>query len=75
MKLLIMQVSPASHYFSPLRSKSFPQHPILKFPQFMFFPTIINHVSHPYRTHWQNCFVRISRSSKLWKADEIITVL
>jgi hypothetical protein len=28
-----MQVSPASYHFIPLRSKYFPQHPVLKHPQ------------------------------------------
>jgi hypothetical protein len=30
MKLLIMQSSPASRHFLPLRSKYSPQHPVLK---------------------------------------------
>jgi hypothetical protein len=32
MKLLIMQLSPTSYHFIPLRSKYFPQHPVLKHP-------------------------------------------
>jgi hypothetical protein len=38
MKLLIMQFSPTSHHFIPLRSKYCPQHPVLKHPQSMFLP-------------------------------------
>jgi hypothetical protein len=38
MKLLIMQSSPASHRFLPLRSKYSPQHPVLTHPQYMLFP-------------------------------------
>jgi hypothetical protein len=41
-KFLIMQSSsaspPASHHFLPLRSKYFPQHPVLKHPQCTFLP-------------------------------------
>jgi hypothetical protein len=33
-----MQFSPTSYYFIPLQSKYSPQHPVLKHPQFMFFP-------------------------------------
>jgi hypothetical protein len=33
MKLLIMQFSPTSCHFIPLRSKYCPQHPVLKHPQ------------------------------------------
>jgi hypothetical protein len=36
MKLLIMQFSPTSFYFTPLRSKYSPQHPVLKYPHSMF---------------------------------------
>jgi len=39
MKLLIMQSSPASHKFLPLRSKYFPQHPDLKHPHSII-PTV-----------------------------------
>jgi hypothetical protein len=35
MKLLVMQFSPPSRLSIPLRSKYFPQHPVLKHPQFM----------------------------------------
>jgi hypothetical protein len=35
MKLFIVQLSPFSRYFLPLRSKYFPQHPVLKHPQSM----------------------------------------
>jgi hypothetical protein len=38
MKLLIMQSSLASRHFLPLRSKYFPQHPVLKQPQSMLLP-------------------------------------
>jgi hypothetical protein len=38
MKILIMQLSPASHYFTSLRSKYSPQHPILKHSSSMFIP-------------------------------------
>jgi hypothetical protein len=39
MKLNIMQLSPTSYHFIPLRSKYYPQHPILKHLRFMFFPS------------------------------------
>jgi hypothetical protein len=35
MKLLVMQFSPASYHFIPLRSKYSPQHPVLKYSQSM----------------------------------------
>jgi hypothetical protein len=38
MKLPIVQLSPFSYYFIPLRSKYSPQHPVLKHPQSMLFP-------------------------------------
>jgi hypothetical protein len=38
MKLLIMQFSPTSCHFIPLRSKYSPQHSVLKHPQSMFLP-------------------------------------
>jgi hypothetical protein len=38
MKLVIMQLSPASYHFIPLRSKYSPQHPVLKHPPSMFLP-------------------------------------
>jgi len=37
MKFLIMQSSPASYHFLPLRSKYSPQHPVLKHSQSRFF--------------------------------------
>jgi hypothetical protein len=37
MKLLIMQSSPASRHFLPLRSKYSPQHPVLRYPQPVLF--------------------------------------
>jgi hypothetical protein len=50
MKFLIMQSSPASHHFFPLRSRYSPQHPILKHPQSVFFFNVRDQVSHPYKT-------------------------
>jgi hypothetical protein len=38
MKLLIMQSSPASCHFLPLRSKYSPQHPVLRHHQSVSFP-------------------------------------
>jgi hypothetical protein len=38
MKLLIMQSSPASCHFLPLRYKYYPQHLVHKHPQSVFFP-------------------------------------
>jgi hypothetical protein len=38
MKLLIMQSSPASRHFLPLRFKYSPQHPVLRHPQSLAFP-------------------------------------
>jgi hypothetical protein len=38
MRLLITQSIPASHHFLPLRSKYFPQHPVLKHSQCIFLP-------------------------------------
>jgi hypothetical protein len=38
MKLFIMQTSSASHHFLSLRSKYYPQHPVPRYPQPMFFP-------------------------------------
>jgi hypothetical protein len=38
MKLLIMQVSPSSCYFLPIRSKYSPQHPVLTHPQSVVSP-------------------------------------
>jgi len=37
MKLLIMQLYLTFHYFFCLRSKYFPQHPLFKHPQSIFF--------------------------------------
>jgi hypothetical protein len=39
MKLLIVQFSPVSCHFIPLRSRYSPQHPVLKHPQSVFFPS------------------------------------
>jgi hypothetical protein len=38
MKLLVIQSSPASCHFLPFRYKHSPQHPVLKYPQYMLFP-------------------------------------
>jgi hypothetical protein len=38
MELPVMQFSPPSRHSIPLRSKYSSQHPVLKHPQFMFFP-------------------------------------
>jgi hypothetical protein len=38
MKLLIMQSSPASCHFLPLRSRDSPEHPVLKHPPSVFLP-------------------------------------
>jgi hypothetical protein len=40
MRLLIMQFSPASYHFIPLRSKYSPQNPVLIHPQSILFPTV-----------------------------------
>jgi hypothetical protein len=40
MQLLIMQLSPTTRHFIPLRSKYSPKHPVLKYPKSMFFPMI-----------------------------------
>jgi hypothetical protein len=43
----------APHYavfFFPVMSNYFPQHPLLKDPQFIFFPNVRDEVSHPYKT-------------------------
>jgi hypothetical protein len=40
MKLLLMQFSPTSYHFIPIRSKFSPQHPVLKYPLSMEFPTV-----------------------------------
>jgi hypothetical protein len=47
--LLVMQLSPPSRHFIPLRSKYSPQHPVLKHPKSVFLPQCYK-VSHPYRT-------------------------
>jgi hypothetical protein len=38
MKLPTVQLAPFSRYFTPVRSKYSPQHPVLKHPQSMLFP-------------------------------------
>jgi hypothetical protein len=45
MKLLIMQFSPLSRHFIPLRSKYSPQHPVLCSSL-----NVRDQISHPYRT-------------------------
>jgi len=50
MKPLIMQSSPVSRHFLPFRSKYSPQHPVLKHPQSMFFLSVMEQVSQPYKT-------------------------
>jgi hypothetical protein len=49
MKLLIMQSSPASRHFLPLRSKYSPQHPVLKQPQLCSSFSVIDQVQHEYK--------------------------
>jgi hypothetical protein len=49
-KLLVMQFSPPTHHFIPLRSKYPPQHPVPKHPQSMFSLNVRDRVSHPHRT-------------------------
>jgi putative component of membrane protein insertase Oxa1/YidC/SpoIIIJ protein YidD len=49
MQLLIMQFSPTSCHFIPLRSK-YSKHPVLKHPQSMFSLNVRDQVSHPYKT-------------------------
>ena len=44
-----MQLSPFPCHLVPLRSKYFPQHPILKHPQPAFLPQYQRPVSHPYK--------------------------
>jgi len=50
MKLLTMQLSPASCYFLPLRSKH-SQYPILQHPQSVFLPRVRGQDSQPYQKH------------------------
>jgi hypothetical protein len=38
MKLLVMEIYPASYYLIPLGSKYSPQHLVLRYPQPLFFP-------------------------------------
>jgi hypothetical protein len=38
MKLPVVQLSPFSRYFIPVRSKYSPQHPVVKHPQSVLFP-------------------------------------
>ena len=45
-----MQLSPFPCHLVPLRSKYFPQHPILKHPQPAFLHNVSDQVSHPYKT-------------------------
>ena len=48
--LLIMQFSPVSCHFLPLRPRYLPQYPIFEHPQPMPFPETEDQVSHPYKT-------------------------
>jgi len=50
MKLLIMQSSPASRHFLPLRSKHSPHHPVLKHPQSTLLPHCGRQVSQSHKT-------------------------
>jgi len=50
MNLLIMQSSPASCIFIPLRSKYSTQNPVLTHPQSMFLLSVTVQASHPYKT-------------------------
>jgi hypothetical protein len=40
-----MYPSPVSCYFFPLRSNYYPQHPVLKHPQSIFFPSLYTYVA------------------------------
>jgi hypothetical protein len=50
MKLLIMQFRPASRYIIPLRSKYYPQHPVLKFLSLCSSQNVRGQKWHPYKT-------------------------
>jgi hypothetical protein len=50
MQLLIMQLSPTTCHFIPLRPKYSPKHPVFKYPQSMFSLKVRDQVSHPYKT-------------------------
>jgi hypothetical protein len=54
MKLLIMQFSPLSRHFIPLRSKYPPQHLVFKHPQSMFLPFCQRSNFTPVHKHRQN---------------------
>jgi hypothetical protein len=49
MKLLIMQSSPASRHFLPLRSKYSPWHSVLKHPQSCSSISVRDQVSYPHK--------------------------
>jgi hypothetical protein len=49
MKLPILQLSPFSRYFIPVRSK-YSQHPVLKNPSLCSSLNVRDQVSHPYKT-------------------------
>jgi hypothetical protein len=49
MKLVIMQFSPTSRHFIPLRSRHSPQHTVLKYFSIYSSLNIRDQVSHPYR--------------------------
>jgi hypothetical protein len=50
MALFIMQFSPASHHFIPLRCKYLPKHPVFKHPQSVFFLNVRDQFPHPHKT-------------------------
>jgi hypothetical protein len=52
MKLLIMQFSPTSCNFIPLRSKYSPQHPVLKHPSLCSSLNVRDQVSHLFFLIW-----------------------
>jgi hypothetical protein len=71
MKLLIMQSSLASCLFLPLRSKYFPQHSVLRHPTYIFFLSVRDQVSHPYRTTGTVIFVYVLISEFLERRREV----
>jgi len=64
-KFLIIQSSPVSCHFLPLRSKYSPQQPVLKYPQSMLFPVII------FCTVWTPSFWRGDRKIKYLEENSI----